>query len=280
MGVISQRKLGTGLLLLVLCGPAFGLGKEQNAPPFSPGEKLTYQVTWSIFPAGEVSTTISKVGEGAEDAYEVDTTAQSQGFVSLLYKVQNEFHSFFDPQTFCSHQISKKINEGRRHRETRIVFDRSRRKAILDERDLTNPKAPPKHEENEIPACVQDVVSAFYYVRSQPLHVGEQLLVPVNDGSKTHEVTVDVQTRERVQTPMGPRMAFRVEPKVFGRLYKRKGRMLIWFSDDEQRLPLRIKAVISVGSIVGTLKSVSVNNAHVPSANPSATQASRTTRLR
>ena len=54
---------------------------------------------------------------------------------------------------------------------------------------------------------------------------------------------------------MGRRFAFRVEPTVFGGLYKRKGRMLIWFSDDPQRLPLRIKAVISVGTIVGELQS-------------------------
>ena len=68
---------------------------------------------------------------------------------------------------------------------------------------------------------------------------------------------MDVQAREQIQTPLGTRFAFRVEPTVFGGLYKRKGRMLIWFSDDEQRLPLRIKASMSIGTITGTLKSAS-----------------------
>ena len=232
-------------------------GATDPAPPlpFSPGETLTYDVTWSIFPAGEVTATLTRVAGSSPETYEVITRAQSQGFVSLLYKVDNEFHSVFDPRTFCSQEIHKKTNEGSRHKDTRIVFDSARRLAVLDERDLSKPNSPPKHAENEIPTCVTDVVTAFYYVRRQPLRVGEQVRLPINDGAKTYDVSVEVQAREEIQTPLGARFAFRVEPKVFGGLYKRKGRMLIWFSDDEQRLPLRIKASMSVGTITGTLRS-------------------------
>jgi hypothetical protein len=234
-------------------------GAAEVAPslPFSPGETLTYDVTWSIFPAGEVTATLKQVDGSSPDTYEVITRAQSQGVVSLLYKVQNEFHSLFNPRTFCSQEIHKKVNEGSRHKDTRIVFDGARHLAILDELDLSKPDAPPKHAENEIPACVTDVITAFYYVRGHPLHVGEQIRLPINDGAKTYDVSVEVQAREQIQTPLGARFAFRVEPRVFGGLYKRKGRMLIWFSDDEQRLPMRIKASMPVGTITGTLRSVS-----------------------
>ena len=86
--------------------------------------------------------------------------------------------------------------------------------------------------------------------------MGDQIRLPINDGSKTSEVMVDVQAREKVETPFGTREAFRVEPTVFGGLLKRKGRMLIWFSDDDQHLPLRIRAIISVGAITANLRSV------------------------
>ncbi len=104
------------------------------------------------------------------------------------------------------------------------------------------------------------MVTAFYYLRRQHLEVGRTIELPVNDGSKTQRVVVEVQAREKVQTPMGTFDAFRVEPKVINGLLKRKGRMLIWFSADNQQLPLRIKAMISLGSITGTLRSVS----HLP----------------
>jgi hypothetical protein len=248
--------VGAGLAML-LTGQARQAAEEARPQPFGPGETLTYDVTWTIFPAGQVTATLARVEGGSPETYEVITTARSQGFVSLLYNVQNEFRSLFDPQTTCSKQILKKINEGRRHRDTRIVFDAARKLAVLDETDPTKPDAPRKHAENEIPSCVTDVITAFYFVRRQPLRVGEQIRLPINDGAKTYEVSVEIQAREQIQTPLGTRAAFRVEPKVFGGLYTRKGRMLVWFSDDEQRLPLRIKAAIAVGTITGTLRSVS-----------------------
>lgn len=257
---MSLRKswiVGAGLATLLLVVPVPQTAEEPGPSPFAPGETLTYDVTWSIFPAGQVVATLTRAEGASPEAFEVLTAARSQGFVSLLYNVENEFRSFFDPRTTCSQRILKKINEGRRHKDTRIVFDGARGLAILDERDLNKPNAPPKHAENEIPSCVTDVVTAFYFVRRQPLRVGEQLRLPINDGAKTYMVNMEIQAREQIQTPLGIRTALRVEPKVFGGLYTRRGRMLIWFSDDEQRLPLRIQASIAVGSIIGTLRSVS-----------------------
>jgi hypothetical protein len=252
----SVLKVG-GLMLavLALANPLLPAAQEK-ALPFEPGERLNYDVTWSIFAAGTVSATLRSEGQESKDNYTVTTTAQSQGFVSLLFDVQNEFRSFFNPRTLCSERISKKINEGRRHKETEIVFDSERKRAILEERDLTKPNEPLKHAENEIPNCVEDVVTAFYYLRRQDFQIGKPLHLPVNDGSKTYDVTLDVQAREGIQTPLGNRSAIRVEPKVFSGLFKRKGRMLVWFSDDDQHLPLRIKFMIAVGNITATLKSV------------------------
>jgi len=245
-----------GLLLAVLTLADSLLFAQAKTSPFQPGERLTYDVTWSVFQAGTVSATLQSMLQGSRDDYAIVTTAHSQGFVSLLFDVDNEFRSVFNPQSLCSERISKKINEGRRHKETEIVFDSQRKLAILDERDLNKPHEPPKHAENEIPNCVEDVVTAFYYLRNQDFQIGKPLHLPVNDGSKTYDVTLDVQALETIQTPLGRASAVRVEPKVFSGLFKRKGRMLVWFSNDDQHLPLRIKFMIAVGTITATLKSV------------------------
>jgi hypothetical protein len=268
---MEYRRIGSLLVtvsLLGLAGPRPGRAQAASPAPLVPGETLTYDVYWSIFPAGELVATLLRDAENGQAPDHIKTTARSQGFVSLLYNVRNEFHSYFDPQTLCSRRISKKIHEGRRRKETELVFDSARRLAILEERDLAKPGAPPKHAENEIPACVQDIITAFYYLRHRPLEVGKEVRVPVNDGSKTYEVSVEVQARERIQTPLGERTAFRLEPKVFEGLYKRKGRMLIWMSDDAERLPLRIKAMITVGSITGDLRAVRKPSVASPAAHP------------
>jgi Protein of unknown function (DUF3108) len=248
-------------------------GAEQSSLPFRPGEKLTYSVTWSVFQAGEVNALLEEAGANPT-AYQIVTTARSHGIISKLYNLDDKFQSRLDTETLCSSGISKQVLEGRRHKQTDIVFDSARKLAILDERNLAQSSEPPKHNEQSIPPCVEDVVSAFYYLRAQPMHVGDRIEVPVNDGSKTTVVTVEVQAREEIDTPLGRRFAFRVEPAVFGpdSIYKRKGRMLIWFSDDAQRLPLRIKAMISVGTLTGTLASVTGNSTigPAPAGTPSA----------
>lgn len=249
-------RLASAFVLVFLLA-ALGIGIAQNAPePFTPGEKLTYDVMWTIFRAGEVTATLGTTGEGKRDGYEVTATARSEGFVPLLFYVDNVFTATSSPQTLCSEGIVKKVNEGRRHKDTRIIFDYNRKLALLNERDLNQPSNPPKLADYAIPPCVEDVVTAFYYLRRQRLEIGHTIELPVNDGSNTQRVVVEVQAREKVQTPMGTYDAIRVEPKVFNGLLKRKGRMLIWFSADPRQLPLRIKAMISVGSITGTLRSV------------------------
>lgn len=256
---LSRSLLTSGLMVCTLLWIDHGVHAiEKKSLPFIPGETLTYNVTWSVFPAGKVTATLSRFNGDLEGPYVITTTARSQGLASLLYKVQDEFRSVFNPETLCSIQISKQINEGGRHRSTTITFDSHRRVAVLEERDLGGDNKPPKYVEHEIPPCVQDIVTAFYYVRSQPLQVGGTIKLAMNDGSKTTMVVVPVTTKKKLQTPVGEHEALRAEPTVFGNLYeKRKGKLIVWFSDDEHHYPLRIKAELKFGTITGTLVSIS-----------------------
>lgn len=252
-----QPRIALAIFLALAAFDSSAQPVEKKPQAYSPGEKLTFDVSWSVFPAGKVTATLSREKNG-DDFYRVTTTADSQGFASLLYKVQDKFQSVFNPETVCSIEISKQINEGSRHKITKITFDRKRGLAILDERDAGGGDKPQKHEEHQIPPCVQDIITAFYYVRSQPLHVGQDIKLAINDGSKTKVVVAAVTERKKIQTPLGDREALRVEPSVFGNLYEnRKGKIVIWFSDDEHHFPLRIRASLKVGAITGTLTSIS-----------------------
>jgi hypothetical protein len=256
---LRRSRIAVAIVFIAILGSEDGAQAVEHKPrPFSPGETLTYDVSWSLFPAGKLTATLSRDRHGPRDADVIKTTADSQGFAALLYKVQDEFQSVFNPQTLCSIEISKQINEGSHHRMTKITFDRYRGLAILDEHYLGGENKPPKHDEHAIPPCAQDIITAFYYVRSQPLHVGDKVQLAVNDGSKTKIVVAEVTGQKRIQTPLGPREALRVVPSVFGNLYeKKKGKVVVWFSDDAYHFPLRIRVSLKLGAITGTLTSVS-----------------------
>jgi Protein of unknown function (DUF3108) len=223
--------------------------------PFSTGERLRYEVRWRGLPAGHAEITVS-ADRSAAGRWKASATAKSVGYVSNIYPVEDEYQSQFRHPGFCSTGIHKQIQEGERHREVRLQFDAQRRVAKLEDQDMTD-HTPPKVEQFAIPECVQDILSAVYYARSQPLTVGQSFEFPLNDGAKTIQIHVDVQAEEEITTQAGKFQAIRVEPDVFsGHLFAEKGRMFLWFTKDARRIPVQLRAQIGVGTIIATLSEI------------------------
>jgi uncharacterized protein DUF3108 len=225
-----------------------------SAAPFEVGERFTYNVSWKVFDAGIATMTLAeKTSFQNEETYRINATVYSTGIVSALFKVVDVFESFFQARDLCSRRITKKIQEGRRHRETVVTFDAKARQARMEDRDLNLPDLPPKRTESPVPSCVQDVISALYVIRTKTLRVGELVQFPINDGGRTYDVTVEIQAQEEVRTPAGTFQAFRLEPKVFDGLFKSKGRLFVWVTSDAARMPVQLKAKINIGTITATL---------------------------
>ena len=77
---------------------------------------------WTVFRAGEVTTSLRTRGQGPSTAYEITATARSEGFVSLLFDVNNTFRATSNERTLCSESIIKNVSEGRRHKDTVDYF--------------------------------------------------------------------------------------------------------------------------------------------------------------
>ena len=225
--------------------------------PFQVGETFAYIVSWKIFDAGIASLTlVDRLRSQNEEIYRFRAIARSTGIVSTLYKVYDIFESQVNVKDLCSRKIIKNIQEGNRQRSTVVTFDHKANQARLEDIDLNRSEIPPKRSEIPIPNCVQDVISAFYFVRTKNLRVGEILRFPINDGGKTYDVDVEVQAMEAIKTPAGNFQTFRLEPRVFGGLFKKKGRMFVWLSNDAERIPVQLKAKIAMGTITASLTRV------------------------
>lgn len=250
-GLVGRR---ARLLAWLAAGALLGspAGAQQARTPFVDGEKLLYTVRWRLMVAGYAELALQK-NSGASGAWKVTAKANSTGYVSNIYKVEDEYRSSFRNPSLCSNGIEKTINEGERHREVSLEFDRPRRLALLRDRDARD-GAPPRVAQFSIPDCVHDILSALYYARTQPLQVGQSFEFPVNDGGKTIQIRVDVQAEEEVQTELGTFQAIRVEPDLFsGNVFQGKGRLFVWFTKDASRLPVQLKAQIGVGTITASL---------------------------
>ena len=76
--------------------------------------------------------------------------------------------------------------------------------------------------------------------------------LPVSDGKKVIMARVESQAKETIRTPLGQFNATRYEAFLFnGVLYARKGRLFVWISDDDKRLPVQIR--VQLPFYVGTI---------------------------
>lgn len=208
-----------------------------------PQQAYVYNVAWRLVPAGTATLRVQPAG--AEQR--VIGTADSAGVVSVLYRVRDRFESFLDPRTYCSRAISKKTEEGFRRLETNIRFDYARGKSVLEERNLKNNQT--KRQENDIPACVTDVISALFYAGSLPLAPGEVSVFPLNDGGRTAEVRATVEGREEVKVPAGTFRTIRVRAEATQGDARERGKVWIWYSDDAHRTPVRMRARLTWGTL-------------------------------
>jgi hypothetical protein len=217
---------------------------------FPNGLTLVYQAEWRLWTAGTARFTLEDAGSNMQ---RITGTAESSGFVSALYPVHDRFQSVFDRRTFCSQSINKHAEEGFHKRETLINFNYSRRKSILDETNLKNSEV--KHVENDIPACVTDVVSGIFYVAAQTLAVGDSYAFPLNDGNKTLDVTVRVEAKEQLKVPAGTFATIRTAPQATAGVLKDRGRIWIWYSDDARHIPVQMRARMLWGTLTFKLLS-------------------------
>ncbi len=234
----------------VTIGPEARIEPPPDGHQFPNGETYHYIAEWRLWNAGSAS--LRTVQSGAEQR--VFGTADSSGFVAVLYKVHDRFQAIFDPRTFCSSSLSKHTEEGFHKRDTLIRFDYARRKSLLDETNLKSKEI--KHQERDIPNCVTDVVSAIFYVGSLPLAPEAVYTFPLNDGGATVNVRAKVEAREEIKTDAGTYKTIRVAPEASAGVLKERGKLWVWYSDDERRIPVQIRTRMFWGTLTFKLQRI------------------------
>lgn len=185
----------------------------------------------------------------------VVASADATGAVALLYHVHDRLETFFNPQTNCALSLVKHTEEGFRRVETSVRYDYSRKKAVLDERNVKAKSQ--KHEEIDIPGCVTNILAAVYYAASQPLPPNAKFLFPSSDGGKPADIQVTVEAREPVKTPSGDYKTIRISAEALSGPQQGKGKVWLWYSDDERRIPVQMRARAFWGTMTFHLTQIS-----------------------
>ncbi len=238
---LNWKSRVAALMLVMIALPA----RSFQAPPVT--ETLSYGVEWRLIRAGAAKMTSSADAGGVR---QVSLTLRSAGFVNTLYRVSDDYVTTLE-RAFCTATVFMHAEEGRRRRDTRITFDAERGKSSYLEQDLVK-NTVAAQKEIDISPCTHDVIAGLYRLRSMQLAPGKSMQLPVSDGKKFVNVRIEAQAKEQVKTPAGNYQTIRYEVFLFNDiLYKRRGRLFVWLTDDDLRVPVQIRARLQfhVGTI-------------------------------
>lgn len=246
---MKKRAIVFCLFSLLVSGSALHAQQAPTLAPPRPGysfpqkQTLTYSVDWRVFTAGTAVLHFEAMG----DREKISATADTVGAINLLFHVSDRFQSTFDRTKGCTYEFDKQTVEGRRQINSTLKLDYQQGKSILDEKNLVNGQT--KHVEEPIGGCLTDLLTGIYYAASQPLEVGKSFVIPVVDAMHTVPVTMKVEGREEIKTPMGTFKTIRVQPTADAGVVKNRGNIWIWYTDDERHLPVQMRARLFWGTI-------------------------------
>jgi hypothetical protein len=210
---------------------------------FPQKQTLTYSVDWRVFPAGTAVVHF----EAAGDNERITANADTSGAINLLFHVSDHFQAAFDRNKGCTAEFDKQTVEGRRQVNSTLKLDYTQLKSILDEKNLVTGKT--KHIETPVSGCLTDLLSGVFYASSQPMEVGKTFVIPVVDALHTVPVTMKVEGREEIKTPVGTFKTIRVQPTADAGVVKNRGNIWIWYTDDDRHLPVQMRARLFWGTI-------------------------------
>ncbi len=239
------------LILLLLFTVSFNF-QEPNA--YDVGEWFKFRIHYGFVNAGYATLEVKESVRDNKKVFHAIGKGYTVGMSRFFFKVDDNYESYFDKETNKPYQFVRNISEGGYTKNQEGFFNQDRNKVLV--KDYKS-----KTENTfSVTENVQDIVSTFYFLRNHPnvdnLKVGESIVVDMFFDNEIYKFKLKFIGREKLSTKFGtaPTKIFR--PIVqSGRIFKEDESLTVWISDDKNKIPLRIKATLAVGSIKADLDS-------------------------
>lgn len=217
---------------------------ENNA--FREGERLVFNVKYGFVTAGIAEMAIPKIKKiSGREAYHVTFRVNSVSTFDPFFEVRDRYETYIDTKGIFPWRFEQHIREGKFSKDYSAFFDQRRNSAKTTDGSY------------DIPEYVHDIVSAFYYIRTidfSGMEPGDKVVLENFYNGKVNPLDVVYHGTEKVTVDAGEFECIIVEPMVVeGGLFKSEGNILIWLSNDELKIPVKVSSKIIIGSISAEL---------------------------
>ncbi len=240
------------LILLALVFMHMSYAQEKSA--FQSGEWFKFRMSYSGWmKAGNATMQLKEKMLDGKPVYHVVGKGWTTGAIKWFFKVKDRYESYFDTETGLPYKFIRDIDEGGYTKKLEIDFDHANQKAYIN-----NIKKKKKTIiDTEI--GVQDMVSAFYYLRNNyetdSIVTGDEVTLNMFFDSENYIFKLKFLGRETIRTTFGKVKCLKFRPLVMaGRVFKEEESLTLWVSADDNKVPLRIKADLAIGSLRADLE--------------------------
>ncbi|HEY9005557.1 DUF3108 domain-containing protein [Ohtaekwangia sp.] len=252
-----MKKLAFGFFLISLLS-GFVSDKNDIFPlirneSFTRGEVIKFKMTYGIFTVGKGSATIAPTYYKVNDrhCFKVDVMGKTVGMVSWVSDVDDQWGAYIDTAALVPHQFYRKIREGRYKKDEWTNFDHSNRK--IEVKTIDNKTGKFKEPQfYEAPAHVRDMIGGFLYLRVMDfskLKIKDTVTISGFFEDEFYKLKIIYQGKETIKIKAGKVRALVFKPVMpKNDLFDGENSITAWFSDDKNRIPLKIDAKMFIGS--------------------------------
>jgi hypothetical protein len=233
--------------------------RELSNYSFSKGEKLEYRVHYGLITAGvatmEISDKLYKLNNRV--CYKIDIHGKTSGIIEMMHKVKDNWGTYVDTASIVPHKSYRFIEEGKYRKNEVVNFNHAKDIASVGRMDR-NAKRIEETLEFKVPDNVQDIVSGCYYLRTfdyDTFTIGEIMTINAFFEEENMEFKIKFLGRDKLKTKLGEFNVLVLAPILpANKLFTGDDPIRVYLTDDKNKIPLKIKANLMVGSIEIDLK--------------------------
>lgn len=235
---------------------------------FSVGEKLSFKIRYGFINAGKSEMKVlKKLERDGREVFFLQTTARSNGTFDWIYKVRDEVNTHIDYNGLFPYHYEKKLREGGYKADLFTDYNHPDSSAYVEFIRYKDDDEIKKHEKNNIKISpfIHNVLSALYFMRTRDIEVGKSQYVKVLEKTKIYDLEIRIYRREVIEVDAGKFRCIVVEPLLQGEgIFKHKGRLTIWFSDDRLKIPVQMTSKVLIGHITVELTDIEGIKGKIP----------------
>lgn len=221
---------------------------------FSTGEVIKYKVHYGFINAVEGEMTIDKEIKymNGKPCYAIEVKGRSVGMFDLFLRIRDTFGTYIDTTDLVPMQFYRVIEEGKYRKHEIVDFNRDSSMATVRNYHFNDQYWKPE-ETFEMAPDAQDLISAYYFLRTldfDQFTKDEIITLKIFFDDEMYDFQIRYLGKEQVKTKLGKYNAIVLSPIMpDNKLFKGENSIRAWISDDEDKIPLKVKAKMFVGAV-------------------------------